>query len=470
MKRIEAILYVPSDTPQAMVMATRRVAGVPIIVRGLMTLAQTGVAGIALLVAHSQREKIMAFLARYDDHRLPDIDIIGYDEPYRMSPNIVGQLEQKMADRCLIINANLLFEQGLVRAMQGEDISPEEVVLCSEGVHPLPVMNVSRRIWETLAPFAMEQPRSIESCLAHLSQTGTQRTLQKPVATDTFLVRRYRDRLVAEKHLTESIRHATSGPIARYVNKRISLPISLVLSKLWISPNAITAVNIIIGVFSGVFAADGHRYGVILLGAALFQLASIVDGCDGEVAKLTFRCSKFGQYIDSLSDNLSLGSFMTGLIAGYWRHTHSPAAFIAGAVMICSTGITLSWMIRYLKRNTQSASLVTFDTNYLQKLSGQPSWLIAFIRYGKYTLKKDMFSFLFLLFAIAGVLYWWLFIAAFGTAVSATILTYLNLRPTSRLETRDTRPRTEIPIHDPRSTIADRRSTIHEHRERQMAW
>lgn len=427
-KQIEAILYAPSDTPQAMVMAIRRVAGVPLIVRGIMTLAQTGVRRLALLVAESQRERIERFLERYAGTGLPEIDIVNYDEPYRVSPDMVARLGEALADRAFLVDANLLFDKELAGEMLRARDGAEGILICREGVHPLPFVDLPREAWLALASFTAERPRSIESCLKHLISQGPARPIQKPATADTFLVRRYRDRLVAEKHLTEGIRHGTAGPIARHINKRISLPVSLVLAKLWVSPNAITVLNIIIGVFSGVFVADGHRYDVILLGAALFQLASIVDGCDGEVAKLTFRYSKFGQYIDSLSDNLSLGSFMTGLIAGYWRHTHDPIAFSAGAVMIPCTAITLFWMIRFLKRHTQSASLVAFDTDYLQRLSCQPRWLLLIIRYGKYTFKKDFFSFLFLLFAIAGVLYAWLFIAAFGTFFSAAILTYLNVR------------------------------------------
>lgn len=424
----EAILYVPSDTPEAMMMATDKVAGVPIIVRGVMTLAQAGLTRLTLLIAEAQREKIQAFLERYEDRVLPEIEIISYDEPYRVSPDIVGRIAAESADRCLFINANLLFDGELVKTMRAANAAPDEVLLCREGVHPLPVTEIPLGAWASLEAFAAVKARSIESCLRHLLETGPQRVAQKPAAVNTFLVRRRRDRAVAEKFLTEAIRHSTGGPVAKYINKRISLPISILLSKLWVSPNSITAFNIIIGVFSGVFAADGHRYDVILLGAVLFQIASIIDGCDGEVAKMTFRTSKFGQYIDTLSDNLSLGSFMTGLIAGYWRGTHSHVAFSVGAVMIFSTAITLFWMIRYLKRNTQSASLVTFDTEYLQKLSGLPRWVLTLITYGKYTLKKDVFSFLFLLFAIAGVLYWFLFIAAVGTAVAAIILTSLNIR------------------------------------------
>ena len=411
-----------------MMMATDKVAGVPIIVRGVMTLFQAGFECITLVVAESQREKILRALARYEEQRLPTVLFVSYDEPYRVSPEVVRQVADSMAVRSLVINANLLFDRELVETMRSANANPGEVVLCREGVHPLPVLEIPRSAWESLVEFTAVKARSIESCLKRLLETGPQTVAQKPPAVNTFLVKRRRDRAVAEKFLTEAIRHSTGGPVAKYINKRISLPISILLSKLWVSPNGITVFNIVIGVFSGVFAADGHRYDVILLGAVLFQIASIVDGCDGEVAKLTFRTSKFGQYIDSLSDNLSLGSFMTGLIAGYWRSTHSPVAFSVGAVMIFSTAITLFWMIRYLKRNTQSASLVTFDTEYLQKLSGQPRWLILFIRYGKYTLKKDVFSFAFLLFALAGVLYWWLFIAAFGTAVAAVTLTYLNVK------------------------------------------
>jgi len=95
-------------------------------------------------------------------------------------------------------------------------------------------------------------------------------------------------------------------------------------------------------------------------------------------------------------------------------------------VMLANTAITIFWIVYYLKRNTQSASLATFDKAYLQKLTNQPRWLMTFIKYGKYTLWKDMYSFLFLISALFGVLYWWLFITAFGTTLAAIILTYLN--------------------------------------------
>jgi phosphatidylglycerophosphate synthase len=428
----EALLYIPSDTPEAMVAATMKVAGVPIVVRGIMTLYSAGIQSVTLLIAETQRAKIENFLLRYKNRPLPKISILSYDEPYRVSPKIVETIQKETDHDLIFINANLLFDTDIIQMIRSFSARGREILVCRRGVHHIPIMKLTRTSLAALVSFTSAEPRSIESCIRFLTEQAFIREVQQPHHSNTFLVHRLRERVLAEKFLAESIRLKTSGPIAKYINKKISLPMSLILSRLWVSPNAITAFNIVIGIFSGVFVADGHRYAVILFGAVLFQIASIVDGCDGEVAKLTFRCSKFGQYIDSVSDTLSLGSFMTGLIAGYWRHTHSHVAFMAGAVMIFSTFMTLFWMILYLKRNTNSASLVTFDTDYLQKLKNQPRWLTTFIKYGKYTLKKDVFSFIFLLFAAAGILYWWLFIAAFGTALSAITLTYLNLQGSAR--------------------------------------
>jgi phosphatidylglycerophosphate synthase len=423
-----ALIYVPSDTPEAMALATMKVAGVPLIVRGIMTLAQAGVEGVTLLIADSQRQKIESFLERYGDKRLPSIEFISYDEPYRVSPAVVQRVAGGASERLLLVNANLLFDQGLMREMRALPLGDREIVRCKEGAHPRPVLDVPRDIWQSLEEFTAERPRSIESCLKHLRDTADHRIANLTPDVHTFLLRSVRDRAVAEKSLAEAIRHSMIAPIAKYINKRISLPISLFLCKLWVNPNTITGINIVIGLFAGVFVADGHSYWMILLGAVLFQVASIVDGCDGEVAKLTFRCTKFGQYADSLSDTLSLGAFLVGIMAGYWRSTHSPIAFYVGGVMLVNTAITLFWIVHYLRKNTQSASMVTFDKVYLRNLTNQPRWLLGFIKFGKYTLKKDVYSFCFLAFAVFGVLYWWLFITAFGVTLAATILTYLNVQ------------------------------------------
>lgn len=422
----KAVIYVPSDTPEAMYLSLRKVSGVPLIIRGIMSLFQSGIESIVLLLPKTHIEKIEDFLKRYKDAALPKLTFISYDEPYSVSPETIDALSKEIDDHFLMINANLLFYPSLIKACA---VRANELTTVNEGAHPLPIFVLTKNLISRLKPFCAQRPRAIESCLNQLLESPDKKELQISDCHDTFLITKRREILVAEKFLSEHIRLSTDGPVARYINKRISLPISQMLARMWISPNTVTVINIIIGVFSGVFMADGKNYWVIFFGAALFQLASIVDGCDGELAKLTFRTSKFGQYLDTISDNLTLGSLLVGITAGYWRHTHSYIAFVLGVLMIAGAGVTLFFMARFLKQNTNSASLVTYDKEFIQKIpKNRSSILMKFVSIAKYAIKKDAYSFAVILLAAFGILYVFLYICTTGAVLSAMIVGYLDWR------------------------------------------
>jgi len=52
----------------------------------------------------------------------------------------------------------------------------------------------------------------------------------------------------------------------------------------------------------------------------LFELASIFDGCDGEVARLTYNTSDRGAFSDVLLDASSYIIFFSGLALGLYRY------------------------------------------------------------------------------------------------------------------------------------------------------
>jgi len=231
----------------------------------------------------------------------------------------------------------------------------------------------------------------------------------------------------AQKRLTETIRLSTPGPVARYFNKRISIPISVFLSKLNIHPNWITLVNMLLGISSGFWVAKG-TYLPCVIGGVIFQMASIFDGCDGEVAKLTYQTSKFGQYFDSLSDNGALVSFFIGLVFSF-VHIH-PINYVLslGIPLLIGLGGLLGQMIWFLKKNTESASLVTFDKEYLSKLPQNNSLLWKMINIGKTMMRKDYFSLLFLGFALVGQLSFILYLSIGGLWIANGVLIYLKLQ------------------------------------------
>lgn len=208
----------------------------------------------------------------------------------------------------------------------------------------------------------------------------------------------------ATRWVTESIRKAAIGPVARTLNKRISIPISLWLMRFKLHPNWITLWNIGLGILAGI-TVSGGTYRDYLLGGVLFQIVSIIDGCDGEVAKLAFKSSRFGQWIDSISDNGSLLCFFVGLLFAHFR-LHGPEhTAILSSLLAVGVGGVFWQVIAFLKKNTDSASLATFDREYLQKLPfPKESLLLRWINFWKIVVRKDGFSFAFFLLAVCGLL------------------------------------------------------------------
>lgn len=70
-----------------------------------------------------------------------------------------------------------------------------------------------------------------------------------------------------------------------------------------IIPNALTAVNLVLGVLAMIAAIHGAMY----TASWLIVAAMIVDGADGRVARYFDASSEFGKELDSLCDLVSFG-------------------------------------------------------------------------------------------------------------------------------------------------------------------
>jgi len=91
------------------------------------------------------------------------------------------------------------------------------------------------------------------------------------------------------------------GIIARTINRRVSLKISSFLSKRNVTPNQITVFSFFISVLgSTLFLLN--NYFITAVAGIIIQLHSIIDGCDGEIARLKFMESKYGAWLDGVLD------------------------------------------------------------------------------------------------------------------------------------------------------------------------
>jgi len=71
------------------------------------------------------------------------------------------------------------------------------------------------------------------------------------------------------------------------------------------------------GLVGASFFFNGE-YFYLILGGIIIHIHSIVDGCDGEVARLKLRQSKYGGWLDSVLDRYVDAAIILGLVYGYW--------------------------------------------------------------------------------------------------------------------------------------------------------
>lgn len=95
----------------------------------------------------------------------------------------------------------------------------------------------------------------------------------------------------------------TDGPVSRYLNRRISTAITRALLATG-SPPSPDAVTLATTAFAFLAAYLTATFGGVLAGIAV-QLASIIDGVDGEIARATGRSSRAGAFLDSMMDRFA---------------------------------------------------------------------------------------------------------------------------------------------------------------------
>jgi len=155
----------------------------------------------------------------------------------------------------------------------------------------------------------------------------------------------------ADAWLWGSIRKSVShdGPVAFYLARPLSAPVSRLLLWIGIAPNAVTVVGLLVGLSSGICAGLGG-YGLVLAATLLFYVGMILDCVDGEMARITLSTSRAGQWLDTIVDDLSVVFLTVGLGIGLWRETavvsHLWAGVGAGGLVVVGQAVIYVFLAR----------------------------------------------------------------------------------------------------------------------------
>lgn len=103
----------------------------------------------------------------------------------------------------------------------------------------------------------------------------------------------------------------TDGVVSRYLNRWLSAPLTALLLKTGVTPNQVTLA---IGLLTIPLVAAG-LWGRVMLVGLILQLASVLDGVDGELARAKGLQSRYGALLDTVMDYWldSVGMLALGL-------------------------------------------------------------------------------------------------------------------------------------------------------------
>ncbi len=200
----------------------------------------------------------------------------------------------------------------------------------------------------------------------------------------------------AARGLWASLTSSSDGVVDRHFNRPVGRPLSKFLIHTPVTPNQISVAATLLGVMAAIGFAVGTHVASILA-ALLLQLSAILDCVDGDVARVVFKESALGRWLDIVGDQVVHIGVFVGIGIGLWNAgSGGPVLLLAasaGAGVVISFAVVMRGLLNpKLQRNTALQRLIDATTN------------------------RD-FSVLLILLACIDRLGWFLWLAAFGVHV-----------------------------------------------------
>jgi phosphatidylglycerophosphate synthase len=235
-----------------------------------------------------------------------------------------------------------------------------------------------------------------------------------PVGVDPIVVETPADVRQAERRLMRALVKDTDGFMARHVERPISLAISRLLAPTAITPNQMSVISVVVGLCGGPFFLS-ERASLQTIGALLFLAHSILDGCDGELARLKFAESRWGGVLDFWGDNVVHAVIFACMAIGWSLAAAAGWPLWLGAAAVLGTLGSAGLVYFRLMRGGGSFTSV----------SAEPGRALS--RALDSASRRD-FIYLVLLLALFGKSNWFLLLAGLGAPIYFCLVLFLAAR------------------------------------------
>lgn len=401
--------------------ATRRLGALPLLERLLLTLHRAGFRRF-LLVGYPRTPAVERRLERAPRlagrvERWPEGDGGPLSER-------LARLAGESGGPFLLISGNQVFSPSVIESLaqqsQTRATQAPAVLRLAPGPGNEPAILALVR-----KPAATRPQESVEGWLRELDRVGAVEAVPPPTDGYWQALATSAEWAEAERKINRSLFKPTDNFLAR-LNRRISIPISRRLVPLGVGPNTVTLAVLLMSIASGVAFARGH-YGWMVLGGFLAWFASVLDGTDGEVARLTYAESDFGCWLEMVCDHLFYLIVYAGIAFGLYRVSHDFIYLYTGALF--EFGAILSfWVLAHQRKNTtRPGAASSFAVKWRRQLeANHHNFFYRFaLRYGELT-RRSTLPYAIFLFALLGDMNFVLFMSAFGANLVWILSIYSN--------------------------------------------
>ncbi len=207
------------------------------------------------------------------------------------------------------------------KSLQEWDAADTGVMLCTAG------------LFDGLERAAADGRHGLSDGLRELAREGRVRTVdvtgQPWIDVDTPEALREAERRMLRGLASKS----SDGPVSRHLNRPLSRRLTRLLVRLPITPNQVSVASWALCCLAAALFAIGG-YPALAAGGIVAHVASIIDGCDGEIARLKDMQSDFGGLFDSVLDRYADAFLLFGLTWHVFAASGSPVALAVGFAAI----------------------------------------------------------------------------------------------------------------------------------------
>ena len=388
------------------------VGTLPIVLRAILQARSANVNRIIVAANRMAGNVIRRELLR--TRRLPEtVEWFEMDGGYRSLPRLIAEVAGD-TDRIFLLLGNTTFHSCLYQVINEWDGQGEALALTTGGQ----LLGITALSHQGALDIARDCPSYVETPLELYAWFKPRHSVAfKEVAGELWqVVNTPSDRVIAERKLDEWLVKPTDGLFAR-MNRRISIPISRQLIKFPITPNMVTLFTLMVSFLAGVFFGLGGYWNMVI-GGLLSVWASILDGCDGEVARLKLQVSNFGCWLETICDYLYYLFIFVGMSIGLTRSRGTEAYLVWGGALII--GAVVSFLVvgaaRHRFASNHPEKFLALWQKKADKQKRNPLMYIA--RQTEFIIRRCFLPYALLAFAVLNIMH----IAFIATAIGANLV------------------------------------------------